>query len=206
MHSNPAKVIILHLIAVLLTVFNINNIKISDLYNVMPLFDLMIIFYFTVYRVGILGFWFLFLLGIWSDALNVLPIGITSICYIVSVKVFNVVNERMAMKENFNQILKQFIAFSFVVLMMKWLFLSIYYSDFYNIISPLSQVVISSVFYVIAHKFFDYLNQKLIEENANRALISEAREQLEKTAQNLILEKVNSVLNKKIAGKKIEEF
>ncbi len=48
--------------------------------------------------------------------------------------------------------------------------------------------------------------EKLIEEKADRALILEAREQLEKTAQNLILEKVNSVLNKKIAGKKVEEF
>ncbi len=56
----------------------------------------------------------------------------------------------------------------------------------------------------IAEKIFALEN--LVNAKASRHLISEAREQLEKSAHDLILEKVNTVLNKKIAGKKVEEF
>ena len=163
MQSNPIKIIILHLVAVLLTVFNLTTINIFNGSNIIPLFDVMIIFYFTVYKEGVFGLWFLFLLGIWSDALSGFPLGITSLAYIISVKFFNAINSRMEIKENFAQIFKQFGAFTFGVLFLKWIFLSIYSSNFYNIISPIIQLIISLIFYVIMHKLFDYLNQKLLD-------------------------------------------
>jgi len=163
MQSNPIKVLILHLVAVLFTIFNLTTINIFNGSNIIPLFDVMIIFYFTVYKEGVFGLWFLFLLGIWSDALSGFPLGITSLSYISSVKFFNLINNKMEIKENFQQLFKQFAAFAFAVLFLKWIFLSIYSSNFYNIISPIIQLITSLIFYVIMHRFFDYLNQKLLD-------------------------------------------
>jgi len=163
MQSHPVKLLILHLVAVLFTIFNLTTINIFDGSNIIPLFDVMIIFYFAIYKEGVFGLWFLFLLGIWSDALSGFPLGITSLSYIISVKFFNAINSKMEIKESFQQIFKQFVAFAFTVLFLKWIFLSIYNSNFYNIISPIIQLIISMIFYVIMHKLFDYLNQKLLD-------------------------------------------
>jgi molecular chaperone HscA len=47
--------------------------------------------------------------------------------------------------------------------------------------------------------------EKLISEKTSREAILEAQHDLGKAAENLILEKVNAVLNRKIAGRKIDE-
>jgi rod shape-determining protein MreD len=162
MHTNFIKSLTLYLIAILFAIFNLSDIKSSATISYIPLFDIMMIFYFTVYRTGIFALWFLVILGIWSDALNGLPLGVTSLCYIIAVKFFIALNQRLMMKENFRQILEQFVAFIFLVLMLKWLLLSIYNLAFYNITAALVQVALSSVLYVIMHKFFDYLSFKLL--------------------------------------------
>ncbi len=163
MHISFIKSLTLYLIAILFAIFNLSNIKSSAAISYIPLFDVMMIFYFAVYRPGIFTLWFLVVLGIWSDALNGLPMGITSLCYIIAVKFFGILNQRLMMKENFRQILEQFVGFIFMVLMLKWLLLSIYNLTFYNVNAALIQVAFSSVLYVIMHKFFDYLSLKLLD-------------------------------------------
>lgn len=160
MHVGFVKSLSLYAIAILFAIFNLSNIKSSTVISFIPSFDIMMVFYFAVYRAGIFGSWFLLILGIWSDALNGLPLGISSLCYIISVKFFLTLNQRVSMKENFRQILEQFVGFIFCVLMLKWLMLSIYNLNFYNITAALVQVALSSVLYVIMHKFFDYLSYK----------------------------------------------
>jgi hypothetical protein len=59
--TSPVRVFSLYLIAVLLVIFNLSNIKIAGFSNVMPMFDLMMIFYFGVFR-SIFPVWFVFLL------------------------------------------------------------------------------------------------------------------------------------------------
>ena len=46
--------------------------------------------------------------------------------------------------------------------------------------------------------------ENLIKEKASRDMILEAKEEMEKAAENLILEKVNAVLDKGIVGKRID--
>jgi len=157
------RVIALHLIAILFVIVNVSDIKIAGLTNVIPLFDLMMIFYFGVFK-NVFSIWFIFLLGVWSDALCGNPLGLTALCYILLVKIFTMLNGRMMIRENFDQLWKQFIAFCALFLLMKWAMLSIFNSAVYSIISPLVQLALSSVLYVVMHKFFDYLSQKLLGE------------------------------------------
>lgn len=159
-----SRVVILHLIAVLFVIFNISDIRIGGLAKLIPLFDLMMVFYFAVFR-RTFGMWFIFLLGIWNDALNGNPLGLTPLCYITLIKIFITLNQRLVIRENFKQLWQQFAIFCFCFLCLKWMILSVFNTAFYSVITILVQFVLTTSFYVLMHKFFDYLYQKLIEEN-----------------------------------------
>ncbi len=152
---------IIHLIAILFVIFNISDIKIIGLSNVIPLFDLTAIFYFTVFR-HVFGIWFIFLLGVWGDALNGIPLGVTSLCYILIIKLFLLLNSKMMIRDNFRHIWRQFIVFCFLFLITKWLILSIFNGAFYSLFNLFVQFILSSILYVVMHKFYDYLSQKLL--------------------------------------------
>jgi rod shape-determining protein MreD len=157
------RIIILHLIAILFVIFNISDIRIAGLSGLIPLFDLMMVFYFAVFR-NVFAIWFVFLLGIWNDALNGNPLGTTAICYILLIKFFLMLNDKMMIRENFKHIWQQFAAFCFLFLLMKWILLSIFHGTLHSITTALVQFVLSSVIYILMHKFFDYLSLKLLEE------------------------------------------
>ncbi len=156
-----SRIILLHVIAILLVIFNVSDIRIAGIASVIPLFDLMAVFYFAVFK-NIFGIWFVFLLGIWNDALNGNPLGTTALCYILLIKLFSFLNNRMIIRENFTQIWRQFIGFCFLFLLIKWLILSIFDNGFLNLATPLAQLILSSLVYVLMHKFFDYLSEKLL--------------------------------------------
>ena len=151
-----------HLITVLFVIMNVSSINVAGFANVVPLFDLMAIFYFAVFK-NIFAIWFIFLLGIWSDALNDNMLGTTALCYILLIKFFLLLNQKMLIRENFKQVCEQFALFCFLFLLMKWAILSIIGGTFYSIVTPLVQMVLSSVFYVLMHKFLDFLSSKLLD-------------------------------------------
>ncbi len=69
----------------------------------------------------------------------------------------------MIIRENFQQIWQQFIAFCFLFLLVKWLILSAFNASFSSVVTPLVQFILSSALYVLMHKFFDYLSEKLLQ-------------------------------------------
>lgn len=152
----------IHLITILFVIMNVSSVNIAGFADVAPLFDLMAIFYFAVFR-NVFAIWFVFLLGIWNDALNDNLLGVTSLCYILLIKLFLLMNNKMLIRENFKQVCEQFILFCFLFLLMKWAILSVLNGTVYSMVSPLVQLVLSSVFYILMHKFFDFLSAKLLE-------------------------------------------
>lgn len=157
------RVTILHLIAVFFVVFNISDIKIGGFSKLIPLFDLMVIFYFAVFQ-RVFLIWFIFLLGLWNDALNGNPLGTTSLIYILLVKFFTALNQKLMIRDNFQQIWKQFIAFAACFLGLKWLLLSILNGALYSLMTIFVQFILTICVYVLMHKFFDYLYHKLIQD------------------------------------------
>ena len=155
------RVIALYLIAIIFVAFNITSIKVLSIATIFPLLDVMMVFYFAIFR-QTFGIWFIFLMGIWCDALTGNDLGITSLCYIIMVKFFLTINQKMLIRENFIQIWQQFVAFSFVIIALKWGLLSVLEGTFIGITVPLIQFLISVFLYVPIHKFFDYLSLKLL--------------------------------------------
>ena len=157
------KIIALYLIAIVFVAFNITSIKILSIATVFPLIDVMMVFYFAIFR-QYFGIWFIFLMGIWSDALTGNDLGITSLCYIILVKFFLTINQKMLIRENFIQIWQQFVAFCFLFLCMKWTIFVILNGKPISIGSLFMQLILSSFCYVLMHMLFDYLSAKLLGE------------------------------------------
>jgi len=151
------KIILLHLFVIFLTILNLSNIKISGFADIMPLLD------FTIFK-DKFSLWFVFFLGIWADALNGNILGITSLSYIILIRLFMLFNNRIFVRENFVQIWQQFVAFCFLFLCMKWTMFVILNGKPIAISSLLMQLVISSFCYVLMHMLFDYLSTKLLGE------------------------------------------
>ncbi len=158
------QIAILHLIVIFFAILNVSDIRIAGISHVLPLLDLMAIFYFTIFRKAF-GIWFIFLLGVWSDALVGSPLGTTSLCYILLIKIFLVLNQKMSVKENFQHVWKQFIIFCCLFLSIKWLLVSMLNNQFASFVGVVVAMVLNSSMYVLMHKFFDYLSHKLLEEN-----------------------------------------
>jgi rod shape-determining protein MreD len=156
-----SKQYLIHLIAICFAMLGLSNIKIEYVADFLPLFDVMIIYYFAILRPHFLPSWFLFIMGLFTDALNGFPLGMTAIFYILLAKVFCEINHKMAPLDGFGQILRQFFAFCMALMLLKWLFLSLFHLQFYNFWAPFLQIIISCTLYVLLHKFFHFLEVKL---------------------------------------------
>ncbi len=101
--NQNSQIFNIHLFALLLTILNINSFKIAGIGKIMPLLDVMAIFYFSIFC-PIFSISFIFLIGILNDALQLNFIGVSSLIYILLIKFFLILNNRMIIAENFKQI------------------------------------------------------------------------------------------------------
>ena len=157
------KISFIYFFAAILTAMNLTNIRVAGINNLWPLFDLMAIFYFGIFK-NRFGLAFIFFLGIWNDAINGNPLGLTSLSYIMLIKIFSIINQRILSRENFIHIWKQFVVFLILFLIFKLVLFVIISGNFISIKIMLFQFVISIFVYIPIHVFFDYLSKKLLEE------------------------------------------
>ena len=119
------KNISLKLLVIFFTILNIDNIYITNNIRLLPNLDIMLIFFFTIYRVGILPIWFIFIIGVLVDSLNNTSIGLSSLIYILLIKVFLFFNYQEKNINNFKKNIIQFGLFLGVFSLLKLGFLSI---------------------------------------------------------------------------------
>jgi cell shape-determining protein MreD len=143
------KKIYLKLLAIFFTIINTNNIHIFDNINLIPNLDIMLIFFFTICRIGMLPIWFVFLLGIWSDAINGFNIGISSLLYIILIKLFLFFNYPPNNINDFKKNMVLFFLFLAIFYILKIGFLSIYNAQLYNLYNVIREFFISVGIYSI---------------------------------------------------------
>lgn len=155
-----SKLIFLYLLAIFFEILNLGMNEVSWATKFLPLFNLMMVFYFTVIT-PVFSIWFIFLLGVWGDSLSWDPIGATSLCYIVMTKFFFLLNKKMFLSESFIQIWYQFCGFCLSFLMLKWAVIAIFNGNVSSFSLIIVQFVLTSIAYVPMHRFFDYLHTRI---------------------------------------------
>lgn len=169
LQHNYLPIVVIHLIATLLAMVSFLDFNIAGLSLAIPLFDVIIIYYFRVFR-NIFSLTFLFFLGLIVDSLSGELLGLTSLLYIVNVKIFEYIETRLAIKEEFENVLRRFAAFLASFLFLKWLLLSVINYTSYGILVLVIQFGLSLVCYVVVHKILDEYCKKYIFDFSRKSL------------------------------------
>lgn len=157
--------LVVHLLAIIFVIIQLSSFSIDNFARIIPSLDIMIIFYFWFNR-KIYGLFFIFFLGLWHDAILGNILGVTSLSYILAIKFFEIINNRLFSKEGFVNIWYQFIAFCAIIFMLKWLLLGILNNNLGDLKILLINLVLTILLYIVMHGFFDFLSNKMPEDAA----------------------------------------
>lgn len=118
------------------------------------------IYYWTIFRPGALPFWFVFLLGIVRDALMGMPLGLSSLIFLLF-RLGVLTQQRLLVKESFWATWLSFGLIIIPALTVQWLLAS----AFVRAVQPLTPVVMQWVFtfglYPLPHILFNALYRVL---------------------------------------------
>lgn len=152
--DNFLPITVIHLISIVSAVLGFLDFEIVGLSLAFPLLDVITIYYFRIFR-KVFSLWFIFFLGLITDSLAGGALGVTSLVYIICVAVFEYLEVRLVIKDDFKQVLRRFLAFMACFLLLKWSVLSIISFANYSFVMIVIQFVISSVCYVIVHRILE---------------------------------------------------
>lgn len=96
--------------------------RISSYSEIFPAFDLIIIYYLSTYKK--VQYWHLFLLGLLIDQLYHLPVGISSLAFIVANFGLNILNKKLLLKEYLTN-LAVFCGYSIFIIFARYLLITI---------------------------------------------------------------------------------
>lgn len=128
--------------------------------QVMPLFNIINIYYWCVFYPGSLPYIFLFIIGILQDTLAGTPLGFSSFINIIFawglISRFNTMGNI-----SFSSLWLRFIILSFALIMLGWIIMSIYYSRLLSVIPMFLQWGASCLAYPAIHFMLARFYQKI---------------------------------------------
>lgn len=142
--------------AILLILFSFLPFKLTGMSYFIPLFDIMIIYYWSIYHPKLFPEWFVLLMGILQDILYGLPIGVTALSNLIFREII-VSRRRFFIKETFVTIWLNFAMFSFIAAGLKWMIASIVFNELFSGEIMLIQWMLTASLYAWMHWLFNKL-------------------------------------------------
>ena len=151
------------LVTIGLAVVTMASKHISGLNQFMPLLPVCAIFYWTIVQARSLSYIFIFLLGLVMDSVAGLPLGLTSLTYLVFV-ILILTQRKYIHKEGFMIKLIFFAGLLAVDNIFCWLALSFFYSSAQPVGAATLQWLLTSCCYPLVHKAcdsaYDYIQSR----------------------------------------------
>ena len=144
------------IITTLLTVFFLAAKHIGGLDHFMPLLPIIPIFYWGMTHAREMPFWFVFVLGLVMDAVMGMPLGLSSLLYIVFLMLLHA-QRKYIHKEGFLIKWGYFAGLLGAVCMLNWLILTLLNSKSETLLSGFLQWFLTICCYPFMHKGFDEL-------------------------------------------------
>ena len=141
-------------------------IRVANLDILFPSIDLMLIYYWCVYRPELLPNWFVFTAGIFKDILSGIPIGINALVNLI-LRTFTTYKRERYLKQPFIIIWQGFIIFSILALLSKWVVFSFINNEFINIKFGVIQTLITIATYPLFHCLFSSIYLILPKKHSN---------------------------------------
>lgn len=124
------------------------------------MFDIMVIFYWCLFKPQIMESWFLFLMGLLQDSLLGLPLGFHSLLYIVF-GCYIIPLLASYITGSFLIIWSGFALFSSIIIICNWIIFSLFYSSLFNINTSLLQLSVTIALYPMIHYIFHFVHSLL---------------------------------------------
>lgn len=157
MRIAPFMPAIITLLLIPLSHFHFAAHSVSHLF---PLLGVMSIFYWLVYAPIVMPLWLILLIGIWIDALNGTPFGMTSLSLFMVTMVL-LAHRYLIVNEGFVVIWTSFAVTILIYSSLHWGILSLYYMTPMPVIYAVLQAGISILIYPLVHKCFTSLHKAL---------------------------------------------
>ena len=101
-----------------------------------------------------------FVMGLVIDSMSGGIFGVTSLTYIVVLKIFHLFEIKKVSAEEFLYVVKRFVIFVAAILIFKSIILIVIDDFVFNMFYVLFQVVITSFAYILGHKIFEDFYKK----------------------------------------------
>lgn len=148
------RLLIPQLLAVLVIIISIQPLSISGISNVMPMLEVVFIYYWGIRYPKVFPAWFVVLIGLLQDVLYGTPLGMTSFSNIVLLSM--VISQRkFLIKEPFWVQWGSFALFSFIISVVKWVLalILLHTMEVSNIVWI--QWLLTWAIYIFVHTLFD---------------------------------------------------
>jgi hypothetical protein len=149
-----------YLFSLALICLNISTVSKLDFGVIVPFFDVIAIFY-LVLVMPVFGLWWVFFLSIWQDAITELPIGITAISYIITIKMLKFIMNNSHNEMSFYNIIKSFIIFIAIFFTIKITLLNFIVDDRPDVAKLMVKVFLTISIYPLSDKFFNHITGKI---------------------------------------------
>lgn len=160
------RTIILKIIIVLIILASTLPIHVEGISAFIPAFDLIIIFYWSVYKPKLLGPIFIMSLSLLEDIIYGMPLGITSLLNVIAQYIITS-QRRYFLKEPFGFIWFGFGVFCLGMILMKWAVIGILHKKLYFANYIIMQWLLSVAIYPMMHSFFSKIYQSLFSNRKN---------------------------------------
>ena len=145
------KVILFYSIFIFINIINKIPIEYNFIFNFLPNFANLIIFYFAILKEDKIGDNVIFILGLVFDIINSLPIGLTSLSWLLSVKILLNLRDYFLIDES----VQYFSRDIFIFIFLQYFFQYILFSYFQNLFYPFGLTILSFfyniIFYIVLY-------------------------------------------------------
>lgn len=150
------------LFAMALVIVSAVNFQIQGISIVMPVFPLMVVYYWAIYWPEMAPRWFVFLLGLFHDLVHLAPLGLSSLLLLLLWWVVTS-QRRHLLKEPFTVIWLMFGLCGGLYLAAEWLVQSIIAGHLFTGSALWMRLIISVLFYPVLHKMLNGLHQAVLQ-------------------------------------------
>lgn len=131
--------------------------------DMLPAFPLIAAYYWGLFREQLMPYWFLFVLGLLQDALMGLPLGASSLVFLMF-RMLVVTQKRLIARETFWGLWVGFLLMSLIAFAGYWLVLSLYHDAWLPLRASMMQWLLTAASYPLIHVLFTRLYRLLPKE------------------------------------------
>lgn len=146
--------LVLYFLIIFFLVFSAVPIKFFAKLTIFPNIASMLIFYFLIIKQESIAYFSIFVFGLLFDVFNGLPLGITSLTWLVTSKLISFLRMHLYTPDNFVATFRDFVIYAILNALMQWIIFSLLYRTAFPFSNTMVQIVLNIVFFAILYRVF----------------------------------------------------